>query len=327
VANVLVQLELEGEPQARATLSSEDGRFTFEALRGRATVTASVQGAPPVRERLELTSGERREVTLSLSAEGRELRGRVLDARGFPIAAASVRVQSTHARYPARRSAVSAPDGTFLITGLPAPPYAIEAEHPNYATVQLGPVSPDPQGELTLALHAGARVHGITLDRMKNDGLPGARVRLRRGKALRTTRADARGRFEFHNVSEGNYDVLIDADGYVPARTTVSVGSGGEREIDPIALGPSGGVSGDVVDRLGAPVFDAEVAIGVPADWTRGVRTNHRGQFRLTGVEPGEHWVSARHAQAGSSPQPVVVRVYPLQESPGLVLRLPGQAE
>ena len=35
-------------------------------------------------------------------------------------------------------------------------------------------------------------------------------------------------------------------------------------------LGPAGSVSGDVVDRLGAPVFDAEVAVGDTPAW-RGI--------------------------------------------------------
>jgi hypothetical protein len=72
-------------------------------------------------------------------------------------------------------------------------------------------------------------------------------------------------------------------------------------------------------------VFDAEVALGAPAQWKRSVRTDHRGHFRLTGIEPGDHWVSARHGQGGQSPQPAPIRVYALQESPGIVLRLPGQ--
>lgn len=326
VANVLVQLEIEGEP-ARATLTGGDGRFQFDAVRGRCTLTASAQGAPPVRERVELESGERREVVLTLAGENRELAGRVLDERGFPVESATIRVQSLDTRFPVSRNGVSGADGTFRVSGLPSPPYSVAVEHPDYAAARLSRVAPDLRQELKVELRAGARVHGLALDRMRNQGIASARVRLRGGKQPRSARTDTQGRFEFRNVLPGKYEILIDANGYVSARSRVVLQGADARELDPIVLGPAGRVSGDVVDRLGAPVFDAEVAVGSPAQWGRAVRTDHRGHFELAGLEPGEHWISARHAQAGASPQPTVVRVYPLQESPGLVLRLPTAAE
>ena len=71
--------------------------------------------------------------------------------------------------------------------------------------------------------------------------------------------------------------------------------------------------------------FDAEVALGDTPAWRGSSRTDHRGHFTMAGVEPGERRLWARHRDAGETPVAAPVRVYPLQESPGVVLRLPGQ--
>jgi hypothetical protein len=280
-----------------------------------------------VREAVALDSGEQRDLLLRTEGTSRELEGRVLDGRGFPVASARVRVLAVDPRHPADRTALSGEDGTFQVTGLPEPPYTVDVEHPDYAASRQSPVSPTAEGELTITLRAGARVYGLVLDRLKNQGIASAQVRLRGAREPRIARCDAQGRFEFRNVPDGKYEVIADSEGHIAARASFELAGAEARELDPLVLGPGGHVSGDVVDRLGAPVFDAEVALGAPPAWGRAVRTDHRGRFRLAGVEPGDHWVSARHAQAGQSAQPAPVRVYALQESPGLVLRLPGQLD
>jgi hypothetical protein len=178
-----------------------------------------------------------------------------------------------------------------------------------------------------VTLRAGVRLSGLVIDRMTNDGIAGARVRLRAAGARESlsARTDDHGRFEFRNILPGNYDVFADDDRHVSARARTVVTDLEQRELDPLVLQPAGLVSGDVVDRLGAPVFNAEVTTGSPPAWERAARTSHDGHFRIAGVVPGDQQVSARHAEAGASAIPVPVRVYPNQESPGLVLRLSGQ--
>jgi hypothetical protein len=324
VPAVRIQVEIAGEPSARVTLSGDDGRFEVAAVRGTCTVTASAMNGVSVREQLEVGSGERRELVLELGGEAHSLNGRVLDSRGFPIAGALVKVEAESARTPVERSTTSGPDGTFRASGLPAPPYRVRVEHADYAPAMVRAVSLEAPKELSVTLRAGVRVVGLVLDGMTNDGIAGARVRLKPagGREALTARADAQGKFELRNILPGNYEVFSDHDQHVPARTKVLVSEVEQRELDPIVLQPAGAVSGDVVDRLGAPVFNAEVSTGSPAAFAR---TDHAGHFRITGVVPGDQQVSARHTQAGATSVPVPVRVYPRQESPGLVLRLPGQ--
>jgi hypothetical protein len=274
---------------------------------------------------VELQPGERRELVMTLAGEGRALAGRVFDPRGFPVESATVRISGLNSRNPISRSVVSGRDGTFQLGALPDPPYSVIVEHPNYASTRLASVSPVLGAELKLELRPGARVYGLVLDRLRNEGIAGARVQLRGEGSAQTARTDEQGKFEFRNVIIGNYEIIADGDSYISARAKVPVPIAEAREVDPLVLGPGGKISGDVVDRLGAPVFDAEVAIGDPPAWRRSTRTDHKGHFSLAGVEPGDHRLSARHAAAGQTPVAVPVRVYPLQESPGVVLRLPGQ--
>jgi hypothetical protein len=329
VASVRLQLDIAGEPSARVTLSAGDGGFEFAAVRGACTLTAFPLSGAPARQDLQVASGERREVSVVVGGETRALAGRVVDARGFPIPGAVVRVDLEGSQSSLARSANSAGDGTFQVTSLPPPPYRVQVEHPDYATIQIRSASAASGEELTITLRPGARVTGLVLDQMSNDGIEGASVRLRSAgsKEPLSARSDARGKFEFHNVSLGSYEVFADAPQHTSARGKVAVSEAGTRELDPLVLQPAGSVSGDVVDRIGAPVFNAEVALGQPPAWTKSIRTDHRGHFSLNGVTPGEHRVSARHTKAGATGVPVPVRVYPRQESPGLVLRLPDRLE
>jgi protocatechuate 3,4-dioxygenase beta subunit len=328
--SVRLQLDIAGEPAPRVTLSGEDGRFEFAAVRGACSVTAFPLSGAPVRQAVEVASGERQEVSLVVGGETRTLAGRVVDGRGFPISGALVRVDLAGAAAGSPpRTASSASDGTFQLGSLPPPPYRVQVEHPDYATAQLRAAAPAAGEELTIALSAGARVTGLVLDQMSNDGIAGAAVRLRAAgaKEVLSARTDARGQFEFRNVSLGSYEVFADAPLHTSARGRATVSQPGSSEVDPLVLQPAGAVSGDVVDRIGVPVFNAEVALGQPPAWSKSVRTDHRGHFTLNGVAPGDQRISARHAQAGASAAPVPVRVYPRQESPGLVLRLAGRLE
>ncbi len=325
VAAVRLQIEVEGERAARTTLSGQDGRFLLEAVRGKCVVTAFAPDAPALREQTQVGSGERRELLLRLASSGRPLLGRVHDARGFPIEGARIRVEAVSPRSPGERSAISVADGSFRVEGLAAPPYRIVVEHEAYAPTRMGPLSPGPEQEVSIELRPGARVWGTVIDAMTNEGVANARVTLRgKGHARHAGRTDTRGKFEFKNLIAGKYSGFIGHSGYVPERFEAVAGEGETRELDPLPLHPAGLVSGAVVDRLGAPVFDAEVALGDPPTWGHSVRSDRHGVFRLQDVAPGERTLSARHPQAGASARPTPVRVYPRQESPGVVLRLPG---
>ncbi|MFI5306166.1 MAG: collagen binding domain-containing protein, partial [Polyangiales bacterium] len=261
IAGARVQVEVESERATRATLSGEDGAFQVDALRGKCTVTAFPLSGTAVREEITLGSGERRQIVLQAADAGRALAGRVRDERGFPIQGARVRVEALGKRTPGSRTAVSAIDGTFRLEGLPPAPYRIVSEHPAYATTVVPSAAPGPDEELAIELRRGARLSGVVVDALSNDGVRGTLIELRSsaGPKPAPVSTDARGKFEIRNLTAGKYELSSNRSGYLPVRLTVLVQAGQDREVDPLVLRPAGTVSGQVVDRLGAPVLDAEV--------------------------------------------------------------------
>jgi hypothetical protein len=325
-AGVRVQLMLEGEPSARVTLSAADGGFAFPAVRGSAVLSAHPNGSPEVRETLALEGSGPREVLLTLGGDARTLAGRVVDARGFPIEGALVRVESKDARSPVVLSAASGSDGTFRIDGLPAPPYRLAVQRAGFAPALLPALTPRPREEVRVALVTSAVLAGQVLDRLRSEPIAGALVRLfakAPGATPRTATTNASGHFEFNDINAGEYAGTIHHDGHISGQLSARLSEGRRTELEAIALEPAGAISGDVVDRLGTPVPGAVVTVGDPPSWTHGIQSDARGHFRLGSVEPGTQELSARHANAGESTRQVTVRVYPQQESPGVVIRLP----
>lgn len=323
-----VQLQLEGEPLGRVALSARDGRFSFDALRGSVVVTAHRHGSPSVRESAEVEAGQEVELELVFGGAARELSGRVLGTRGFPVPGAIVRVEALDARSPVSRTTTSGGDGSFGVRGLPEPPYRVRVEHSQYAPLELDTLALE-DGEVTLQLTPGARLGGGVFDGWRDHPLAGARLELVAvdGAGRRRARSDTEGRFELRNLRHGHYLLVASHGGFVSGRREVHVSE--DVEIERLDLTPAGGISGEVVDRFGAPVFNAQVAVGDPPAWdsrTESTRTDHRGRFRIAGLTEGEHLVHARHARAGENERALPARVYTLQETPGLVLRLSGDS-
>ena len=328
-SGIRVQLLLEGEPSARVTLSANDGGFAFPAVRGNAVLSAHPGGSPEVRETLVLEGSGTREVVLTLGGEARTLAGRVVDSRGFPIEGALVRVEAKDPRSPTVLSSASGPDGTFRFDGLPLPPYRLVVERAGYASALLAAAAPHPGEEVEVALVTSASLAGRVLDRLGGQPIAGARLQLERagkepGQAPQRALTDAQGLFEFRDVSAGDYSGSVHHDGHITARFSTRLQEGRRSELEALQLEPAGSISGDVVDRLGAPVPAALVTVGDPPNWPHAIQTDARGHFRLASVEPGSQQLSARHPSAGDSTQHLTVRVYAQQETPGVFLRLPG---
>jgi hypothetical protein len=252
--------------------------------------------------------------------------GRVVDARDFPIEGALVRVESKNPRSPTVLSAATAADGTFRFDGLPAPPYRLLVERAGYAGSSLMALTPRPGEEVRVVLAISASLAGQVLDQLRSEPVAGARVQLTpraANESPRTATSDVLGRFEFRDVNAGEYKVYVQHSGHVSSARGVALVAGQRSELEPLELEPAGVISGDVVDRLGTPVPHAEIAIGDPPAWAQGTRADGQGHFRLESVEPGTVELSARHPSAGESARQISVRVYPQQESPGVVVRLP----
>jgi protocatechuate 3,4-dioxygenase beta subunit len=318
VPQVHVSLTSGSEPP-RSTMTDASGSFEFAAVPPRATLIVQPIGQPQTLVDIAIDAESHKNLAITIDDNDASLRGRVVDTYGDPVAGARVRVEATNRGARLGSSVVSTPDGTFEISGLPDPPYNVRAEHASYAPSPAVHVT-DPTQSVQLTLDAGQPVTGTVLDRSSGEPIAGARLSLRRGGQSDRVDTDRQGRFEFRRVARGAYQLLADAPGHLSQTRAVEVE--GERRLAPeveFELDPAGSLSGEVVDRIGAPVWNAEVAVGDPPDWAHAVRTDHEGHFVLRELPAGDTLVSARKGQAGGV-RPSA-RVHEGVDTPGVIVR------
>ena len=174
------------------------------------------------------------------------LTGRVVDARGNPVARALVvapgaGVVRTNAR------------GEFVMTGVPAAAYTLSVRDagrdaatstvkivagapPAVSVVRLplvapGRVAPAGQAGLLVAAASGAVVHGRIRDERGRD-LAGVVVNLLRGEGVLSVRTDGLGRFALRGVSPGAYRVVVARPGFDTATRNVSVKAKDDKKIE-----------------------------------------------------------------------------------------------
>jgi hypothetical protein len=303
----------------RSTMTDESGSFEFAAVPPRATLIVQPIGQPQTLVDVAVAADSHKTLAITIDDNDASLRGRVVDTYGDPVAGARVRVEAANRNSRLGSSVVSSRDGTFEISGLPDPPYNVRAEHASYAPSPVVLVA-DPAQSVQLTLDAGQPVTGTVLDRSSAEPIAGARLSLRRGGQSERVDTDRQGRFEFRRVARGTYQLVADAPGHLSQTRAVEVE--GERRLAPeveFELDPAGSLSGEVVDRIGAPVWNAEVAAGDPPDWAHAVRTDHEGHFALRELPAGDTLVSARKGPA-SGERPAA-RVHEGVDTPGVIVR------
>lgn len=122
--------------------TDDEGRYEIEHVAaGQVAVTALSKelGLAPI-EKLVIVEGAKHDVDLTLSL-GKELAGRVIDSDGRPVEGASVRARTLEqprgfdlslVTKLVRYEATTDQDGRFVLRGLLADRFHVEAEHPSY---------------------------------------------------------------------------------------------------------------------------------------------------------------------------------------------------
>lgn len=322
-----VELRAPEESLPRMSVTASDGSFSFRGVRGEVSVTALPYDLAPARASVEIGDDALVTIELALSSTLYTLRGRVVDERGFGVDGALLSVSSKSSDAPIQRSAKSDADGTFSVPALPAPPYALDAEHPAFSPARIPEIGST--DDVRIVMSVGVTVLGEVLDDWTGDGLAGARVRLDGPVTLDTqTRRD--GSFVFPRTPTGTYEASFSHADYESQSRWVVLEPpryvDRPQELDAIRLTPGGSVEGEVLDARREPVPNAEVTWGDPPRWERATRSDARGLFVLRGVPAGSVWITARHRAAGEDSTADPIRVRPLETSPGAFVRLPGYA-
>ena len=236
------------------------------------------------------------------------LEGQVIDAKDQPVAGARVAIDSNPPR-----TVVTEADGGFVLEGLIARTYALEATaDAGYAgpvRVRLG-AKPEP---LTLRIKAAGTVEVVvTAD---DKPVAGATVELR-SSLLWSAKTGADGVATLTGVGAVWAPLAVHAEGYSPA--AMMAWSSGDPAVPSrfvVALAKGAPISGTVVDDAGKPIGGARVVAAAMAepfpvvDLRRdGVETKADGTFALPALAAGTWRLTATQAdRAPGSSTPITV--------------------
>lgn len=328
VSGIRLELRCTDDPHPRLAMSDDSGEAVFPGVLGDFVVTAFPHGEVPVRQTGTAVEGETNDIRLVVSQETHGLEVHFVDRSGFPVSGGRALLLSLRPETPVRKRAVSDSEGLARFTGLPAPPWLLRAEHPEYVTLRTT-LEDEPEGNLEQVFRTGFRLSGTIIDDWSDTPVTTATIALEpagtEAPVVRRTGSDETGTFELSNVAPNAYRLRITADGLLPTTRTLrrgdfpvgSVREGAAVRIGVVRLRPAGGAHGVVVDALGDPVAGATVSAG-----DLQIRSAPDGSFAFDNLPPGNVDIHARHLAAGSASEGgLLVRAKEVLE--GIRIRLP----
>jgi RNA polymerase sigma-70 factor (ECF subfamily) len=304
----LAQVSVEPDPDARlppseqlealVVVSDDDGRFRIEGVQGgRHRVAAAARGLTSRRQSLLVAPGATADILVTMAATGR-VRGRVL-LDGQPVAGATVRVRGELSD-----SAISQPDGTFLLDRVPAGEITLTARPYDVKTPATIAISGGAETEVVLDVAAMASIRGSVTRR--GAPVPYARVDFN-GKTPSGVHADGTGRYFVEGLAPGRYGYYADdmRRGAFTTGRDVVIAEGESRVLD-IELANGARVRGVVVDGEGRAVAEAFVRVSGPGSESRCV-TDATGVFECAAMKGGGAYTPRVYAtDDATAPYPFV---------------------
>jgi protocatechuate 3,4-dioxygenase beta subunit len=198
---------------------------------------------PSEPQKVTVADGQTQKVTVAL-APGAAIRGEVVDARGAPVAGASVSVLPRLAQ-----PVTSNAQGHFELRALkPGRPFLVEARHPGYDQRERVQATPG-EGSVKVVMEARSVFRGRVV---ASDGEPVRRFRLDEHDV-----SSADGRFEVALPVAGDRVIVsVEAAGFEP----LMVDKPAQPDLGDLVLERAPTVTGRVRDEGGGPVADAVVS-------------------------------------------------------------------
>lgn len=321
-------LERINAPRQWRAVTSDDGRFAFGSIpRGTYVLTAERSGYQ--QHRIEPLSLRGPPVALVIPMEpAATISGVVMGAEDLPQSGRHVAAIDPETNEPFAATRPSTGDGAFTIDGLrPGRSYGVGlVDEGDWRAVRVRA----PARDVALVAAPLSELQGAVIDadsdvpvrrftvRLTRDnvGVMGLLAHVARSAVTHTKEVDdADGRFAFQGVASGPWELAVAAEGYLPARLSVSQAEGDPAASLVVRLRHGAALNGRVTDAdSGAPVLGALVSarkesaelLGPPTSSADArTRSDEEGLFRLEGLSSGSWVVTAEHSQLGSAKLPV----------------------
>jgi protocatechuate 3,4-dioxygenase beta subunit len=284
-----------------------DGRFRFAHVpAGETVLTVQALGYAPALRKVVLSPGLA-PVEFRLE-KGRTIQGRVVDAKGEPLAGATVAVDGWRGHRTLDWQMTTDDEGEFRWTDAPPDAFWVDIWRKGYLRINRREVPPA-GGELTIAMTRELKVRGIVVDAETRHAVksftlvPGMEsggnfaTYWDRGRARLIKRGRYETQFDDTTAQQGRR-LRVEADGYMPAVSRVIR----DDEDDPVinfVLHKGASIAGIVRSPDGSPLAGADVVLvspSQPAFFTNGmpptgrdhrvVKTGVDGRFAAPAQEP-----------------------------------------
>jgi exosome complex RNA-binding protein Csl4 len=277
---------------ANSASTDAEGKFALDGVDpGDHELMARKAGYLSKRKSVTAEAGKDARLDVDLD-RGREMKGRVVDRGGRPVAGARVSVRSIGDRSAGSRGdGLSDADGNFTVAGLGIDRLALQAEREGYVSARMDDV--DPSQFTTVTLDRGGDVSGRVTG-LSDAEAATVNVMASYPNGSAGAQADSNGNFTIHGVPDGIITVTANKFGgqmrrSTPKQVTVSNGSAPFVEIDFV----EGVAVRGRVTREGKAVAGGSINYsGMHGEPSAGGPIAPDGTYQVAGLQPADYHVS-----------------------------------
>ncbi len=233
---------------------------------------------------------------------GAEITGRVVDGRGFGLAAVRLEAQVGNGR--AHAVAITSDSGSFRLTGLPRGAFVLRAQLAGFAPASLNRRADEARSELQLTLRPGGSIAGTLRDAHHGTLPQGAQLVLvpSYDSTPISIPLAGDGSFQSTGLPTGEATLRARAPGYAPLRRGVQIPAADSptqislRDLR-LEMEPGGGLSGQVSGPTGAASGVAVQIHDGDGNVAGKALTDEHGEFHLSDLPAGRLRISATSSQ------------------------------